>query len=158
MLPISDTSLGANVLRRFLLIPLLILGLLFPSTLPSAQFRSPKDVVTLFIEVYGTKRMAEILPYTTSTFRDGLGPETWLKRTYRILKSIGYLRLEGVIQSVIEKSNQATVVVASRIKTKAVLGTQTEIYRLRLTDQGWKLLDLEVEDEVIEETPRRSVS
>ena len=110
------------------------------------------------MEVYGTERMAEILPYTTPDFRDGLGPELWLKRTYGILKSIGYVRLGGVIQSAIEKDNQATVVVASRIKTKGVTGTQTEIYRLRLTDQGWKLLDLEVQNEVIREEPPGSVS
>ena len=81
-----------------------------------------------------------------------------MNRTYRILKSIGYVRIEGVIQSVTEKGNQATVVVASRIKTKAVTGTQTEIYLLQLTERGWKLLDLEVEDEVINEKPPGSVS
>ncbi len=158
MLPISDTSLGANVLRRFLLIPLLLLGLLFPSTPPSAQSRSPKDVVTLFMEVYGTERMRAILPYTTPAFRDGLEPEPWLKRTYRILRSIGYIRLEGAIKSVVVKGSEATVVVGTRIRTKGVAGTQTEIFRLQLTDHGWKLLDLEVQDEVIEEPPAGSVS
>ncbi len=124
----------------------------------SAQARSPQDVVNLFMKVYGTHRMREILPYTLPAFRDGMEPELWLTRTQRILRSIGYVRLEGVIQSVVVKHDEATVVVATRIKTKAVTGTQTEIYRLRLKDQRWKLLDLEVADEVIEEKPPRSVS
>ena len=142
----------------------LLLGILIPLvlspqiSLAARQSRTPQDVVRLFMEVYGTERMAEILPYTTSDFRDGLGPELWLKRTYGILKSIGYVRLAGVIQSAIEKDNQATIVVASRIKTKGVTGTQTEIYRLWLSDQGWKLLDLEVQNEVIREEPPGSVS
>jgi len=146
------------VLRQLLLTRLLLLSLLFSTTLTSAQQRTPQDVVNLFMKVYGTERMAEILPYTTSTFRDGLDSGAWLNRTYRILKSIGYVRLEGVIQSVSEKDNQATVVVAARIKNKAVTGTETEIYRLRLTDQGWKLLDLEVQNEVIRGEPPGSVS
>ncbi len=123
-----------------------------------AQARSPEDVVKLFMDVYGTARMREVLPHTLPAFRDGTEPELWLKRTQGLLTSIGYVRLEGVIQSVVVKRDEATVVVASRIKTKAVTGTQTEIYLLRLTEQGWKLLDLEVQDEVIEQGPPESVS
>lgn len=32
------------------------------------------------MKVYGTERMAEILPYTLPAFRGGLEPEVWLER------------------------------------------------------------------------------
>lgn len=48
-------------------------------------------------------------------------------------------------------ADQSEKRVTHEYKTRAVTGTQTELFRLRLRDQGWKLLDLEVENEVIEE-------
>jgi hypothetical protein len=133
--------------------------------LASAQSRSPQQVVKLFMQVYGTERMREILPYTLPAFRDGLEPEVWLEEAYRDLKSIGYVHLEGVgyvhlegvIKDISIDGKRARVVVHSRIRTIVGTARQTEIYLLRLTDQGWKLFDIEVRDEVIEEAPPGSL-
>lgn len=140
-------------LRRSLPLLILTVAFFFQNSLASAQPRSPQDVVNLFMEVYGTERMREILPYTLPAFRDGLEPEVWLERDYRAMKALGYAHLDGVIKDVTIKGREATVVVASRIKT--IIGTvrQTEIYRLLDTEQGWKLLDLRTEEEVFEESP-----
>ena len=105
---------------------------------------SPQDVVRLFTEVYGTQRMAEILPYTLPGFRDGLPPRMWLEGTYSALKALGYVHLHSVIEKVTTKGGEVTVVVFTRMRTKITTGSQTEIYRLVLTGQGWKLLDLEI--------------
>ncbi len=102
------------------------------------------------MQVYGTERMREILPYTLPAFREGLEPEVWLEEAYRDLKSIGYVQLEGVIKDISIEGKRARVVVHSRLRTIVATVRQTEIYRLRLTDQGWKLFDIEVKDEVIE--------
>lgn len=56
-----------------------------------------------------------------------------------------------MIRSATKKGNEATVMVASRITSKATTARQTEIYRLVLTERGWKLLDLQVQHEIIEE-------
>ncbi|MFB3073929.1 MAG: hypothetical protein ACE1Z6_01985 [Candidatus Methylomirabilales bacterium] len=138
--------------KRFLLC-LLFLCLSLQKSLAFAQPRSPQDVVKLFMQVYGTERMREILPYTLPEFRDGLEPEVWLERDYRAMKALGYAHLDGVIKDVTIKGREATVVVASRIKT--IIGTvrQTETYRLLDTEQGWKLLDLRTEEELIEAPP-----
>ncbi len=125
--------------------------------LASAQSRSPQNIVKLFMQVYGTARMGEILPYTLPAFREGLEPEVWLEETYGALKSIGYLHLKGVIKDISIKGKRARVVVHSRIRTIVATVRQTEIYRLRLTDQGWKLFDIEVKDEVIEGAPPGSL-
>ncbi len=134
----------------FILVPLQI-------HLASAQSRSPQNIVKLFMQVYGTDRMREILPYTLPAFRDGLEPEVWLEEAYRALKSIGYVHLEGVIKDISIDRKRARVVVHSRIGTIVGTASQTEIYRLRLIDQGWKLFDIEVKDEVIEEAPPGSL-
>ncbi len=140
-------------LRRSLPLLILTVAFFFQNSLASAQPRSPQDVVNLFMEVYGTERMREILPYTLPAFRDGLEPEVWLERDYRAMKALGYAHLDGVIKDVTIKGREATVVVASRIKTIISTVRQTEIYRLLDTEQGWKLLDLRVEEEVFKESP-----
>lgn len=104
----------------------------------------PQDVVRLFTEVYGTKRMAEILPYTLPGFTDGLPPRMWLERTYSALKALGYVHLDSVIEKTTMKGGEVTIVVSTRIRTKVTTGSQSEIYRLVLTGEGWKLLDLEI--------------
>jgi len=142
--------------KRFLLC-LLFLCLSLQKSLAFAQPRSPQDVVKLFMQVYGTDRMREILPYTLPAFREGLEPEVWLEEAYRDLKSIGYVHLKGVIKDISIDGKRAGVVVHSRIRTIVATVRQTEIYRLRLTDQGWKLFDIEVRDEVIEEAPPGSL-
>ena len=143
---------GMKYPKRFLLC-LLFLCLSLQKSLAFAQPRSPQDVVKLFMQVYGTERMREILPYTLPAFRDGLEPEVWLERDYRAMKALGYAHLDGVIKDVTIKGREATVVVASRIKTIISTVRQTEIYRLLDTEQGWKLLDLRVEEEVFKESP-----
>jgi hypothetical protein len=122
--------------KRFLLC-LLFLCLSPQKSLAFAQPRSPQNVVELFMQVYGTERMREV----------------WLERDYRAMKALGYAHLDGVIKDVTIKGREATVVVASRIKTIISTVRQTEIYRLLDTEQGWKLLDLRVEEEVIEAPP-----
>lgn len=123
-----------------------LLTLLLPSVVFGASVNalSPQDVVRLFMEVYGTKRMAEILPYTLLAFRDGQAPSVWLHRSYRALRALGYVQLDGVIQEATSKGGEVTVVVSARIATKHAIVRQTEIYRLVLTSHGWKLLDLEI--------------
>ncbi len=76
-----------------------LLGSLLQPSLSSAQLRSPQDVVNMFMEVYGTGRMAEILPYTVPAFRDGLHQEAWLERNYSALKALGNVQLEGIIRN-----------------------------------------------------------
>ncbi len=143
--------------KRFLLC-LLFLCLSLPKSLAFAQPRSPQEVVDLFMQVYGTDRMREILPYTLPEFRDGLEPEVWLERTHWILKHIEYVRLGSVIRNVAIKGREATVVVAARIGTRVGTARQTEIYQLLLTDQGWKLLDFTVQDRIIKDPPPGSVT
>ncbi len=125
--------------------------------LASAQSRSPQNIVKLFMQVYGTDRMREILPKTLPQFRDGLEPEEWLEEAYRDLESIGYVHLEGVIKDISIDGKRARVVVHSRIRTIVGTARQTEIYRLRLTVLGWMLFDIEVMDEVIEGAPPGSL-
>lgn len=137
---------------------LLFLCLLLQKGLTSAQPRSPQEVVDLFMQVYGTERMREILPYTLRGFRDGQEPEVWLLWANWILKHIGYVRLESVIRNVTIKGREATVVVAARIGTRVGTARQTEIYQLLLTDQGWKLLDFTVQDRIIGDSPPGSVT
>lgn len=136
----------------------LFLCLSLQKSLASAQPRSPQEVVDLFMQVYGTERMREILPLTLPGFRDGQEPEVWLLWTNWILKHIEYVRLGGVIRNVTIKGGEATVVVAARIGTRAGTAHQTEIYQLLLTDQGWKLLDFTVQDRTIENPPPGSVT
>ncbi len=145
------------LLRRLVVSSFLFLTLFFQPTLASTQSRSPQQVVKLFMQVYGTERMREILPYTLPAFREGLEPEVWLEEAYRDLKSIGYVQLEGVIKDISIEGKRARVVVHSRIRTIVATVRQTEIYQLLLTDQGWKLFDIEVKDEVIEEAPPGSL-
>lgn len=143
--------------KRFLLC-LLFLCLSLQKSLASAQPRSPQEVVDLFMQVYGTERMREILPFTLPGFRDSQEPEVWLLWTNWILKHIGYVRLGSVIRNVTIKGGEATVVVTARIGTRAGTTHQTEIYQLLLTDQGWKLLDFTVQDRTIENPPPGSVT
>ncbi|MCH8055741.1 MAG: hypothetical protein IH857_06285 [Deltaproteobacteria bacterium] len=135
--------------RNALFFFFMFLALFLQSSLSFSQSRSPEFIVNLFLTVYGTERMAEILPFTSRAFREDLSPEMWLERSYKTLRMLDYIRLKGVIQSVEVMGNEATVVVASRIKTKAATTKQTEIYFLRYTDQGWQLLDLKVHDEML---------
>ncbi len=88
-------------LRRSLPLLILTVAFFFQNSLASAQPRSPQDVVNLFMEVYGTERMREILPYTLPAFRDGLEPEVWLERDYRrVLVRKGVLTYEEVLEEV----------------------------------------------------------
>jgi len=130
---------------------ILLLAMLLTATLALAAGHhvSPKEVVNLFLQVYGTEQMAEILPHTSLSFRESLPPGVWLKRTSTALDRLGYVRLDAVIQSAVIKGNKATVVVGSRIKTNGATTKQTEIYFLRYTNQGWQLVDLEVQDEML---------
>ena len=144
--------------RKPFLLCLLFLCLSLQKSLASAQPRSPQEVVDLFMQVYGTERMREILPFTLPGFRDSQEPEVWLLWTNWILKHIEYVRLGSVIRNVTIKGGEATVVVAARIGTRAGTAHQTEIYQLLLTDQGWKLLDFTVQDRTIENPPPGSVT
>ncbi len=140
-------------LKALVIIVVLPLALFLQPCLSVAQLRSAEDVVRLFLQVYGTDRMAEILPYTSPAFRDGLSPEEWLKSTYKTFKDSGYVRLEGIIQFVVIRGNKATVDVVTWVKKKATIVRQVEIYQLRHTNQGWQLLDLRVEDETVAVQP-----
>ncbi len=56
----------------------------------------PKDVVNLFMEVFGTEHMRGIIPCPSPAFWDGLETEEWLEQTYRALKILHYVHLEGL--------------------------------------------------------------
>ena len=78
-------------LKALMITVVLPLALFLQPCLSVAQLRSAEDVVRLFLQVYGTDRMAEIVPYTSPAFRDGLSPEKWLKSTYKTFKDSGYV-------------------------------------------------------------------
>lgn len=50
-------------------------------------------------------------PYTSPAFRERIAPGVWLTQTSAGLDRLGYIRLDGVIQSIVIQSNEVSVVV-----------------------------------------------
>ena len=112
--------------------------------------KSPIEVVNLFFETYGTSRMDEIGPYTTSKFRDDKPMSVWIAETWNALKQMEYAKLEiKVLDSKITDKN-ALVAVQAKIKTVAGEADQKEIYSLILENNRWLIDDLVVTDEDID--------
>ncbi len=112
--------------------------------------KNPIEVVNLFFETYGTSRMDEIGPYTTSKFRDDKPMSVWVAETWKTLKQMEYKKLEfKVLDSKITDKN-AWVVVQAKIKTVAGEADQKEIYSLILENNRWLIDDLVVTDEEVD--------
>jgi hypothetical protein len=112
--------------------------------------KNPIEVVNLFFETYGTSRMDEIGPYTTSKFRDHKPKSVWVGETWKALKQMEYEKLEfKVLDSKITDKN-ALVAVQAKIKTVAGEAEQREIYHLILENNRWLIDDLVVTDEEID--------
>jgi hypothetical protein len=118
---------------------------------------SPEEVVTLFQDSYGTPQMDRIGPYTTGRFRDGLPIAVWIIDTWDQLQELGYEKLEfETTESWVHKGGDyATVVILTKILTRAGATEQQEVFILMLDEGIWKIDELYVTDEEISSEDQR---
>jgi hypothetical protein len=69
--PISDVKekVGLEVIKKAKMVTLVTFSK--PPCCITQHLKSPKKIVALFDQVYGTSEMSSIAPYTTGKFRDG---------------------------------------------------------------------------------------
>ncbi|KPJ65304.1 MAG: hypothetical protein AMJ45_05230 [Syntrophobacter sp. DG_60] len=129
---------------------LLLVFFIFVSCI-SQHLKSPKKIVAIFDQVYGTSEMSSIASYTTGNFRDAKPKEVWVIDTWKVLKRLEYKRLNSkFIDSKIE-GNKAIVVLQTQIHATGGKVDQKEVFYLIKQDGTWKIDELVVTDEELEE-------
>jgi len=104
--------------------------------------RSPRQITLMFMRFYGTAKIKQLAPYTTTSFRDDKSEENWAVDTQRTLEILGYQHVIGIIVEEQIKGDKAIVKAKSVIRTLAGAVKQKEIYCFVKTKEGWKLDDL----------------
>ena len=140
------------LVKKWLLLS--ITFVLIPSCLlyvKQSNQKTPLEIVEIFMSTYGTPKLSQLAFYTTPYFRNYKPEELWVIETWEVLSDLGYRHLSGTIVEKKIKNKTAIVITSSHIKTLAGETLQREIYCLIKTEEGWKLDELLIEDETVEE-------
>ena len=110
---------------------------------------TPKEIVTLFHETYGTAWMDDIGPYTTARFRNNLPVTVWIFETWNWLQEMGYEKRDfSITESRInEDGDYATVVSRTRVLTTEGEAEQNEIFILLKDEDLWYIDEMYVTEE-----------
>ncbi len=100
----------------------------------------PLRVVLHYLRVYAYQP-AQVLPYVTEQFRQGMTPQEWIEQTTQALAEQGYAYLGWQVQRLEVEDTRATVEVHSRVRIREEEQRLQEVFTLQRTPEGRWLID-----------------
>ncbi len=136
-------------MKKILLAKIMAMFFLAPALW--AEENPELEPVQIFIQYYGTSEMDRVAAVVTANFRDGKSESQWATFQGRLLKSMGYERLESEIKRVVVKDNTGHVHVRAKVDTLIGHVEHDEFYRVVQENSTWKIDAFEIIDQSIEE-------
>ncbi len=136
-------------MKKILLVKIMAMFFLAPALW--AEENPVLEPVLTFTHYYGTSEMDRVAAVVTYNFRDGKTESQWASFQGRLLKSMGYERLESEIKRIIVKNNIGHVHVRAKVDTLIGHVKHDEFYRVVQEEGVWKIDAFEIVDQSIEE-------
>lgn len=128
-----------------------LMAMLFLAPALWAEENTLLDPVQIFIQYYGTSEMDRVAAVVTANFRDGKPESQWASFQGKLLKSMGYERLESEIKRILVKDNIGHVHVRAKVDTLIGHVEHDEFYRVVQENSMWKIDAFEIIDQSVEE-------